>query len=63
MRLSRNDPARALHVDGVLVIDTAAAVGVSAVTNDFYSNFCFDLTKKMPAASSSCGVSSFIISF
>ena len=50
MRLLRNDPARAPSADDVLVIDTAAAVDVSAVTNKtniFYSNFCVDLTEKL----------------
>ena len=66
MRLLRNDPARALSADDVLVIDTAAAaaaaaaaVDVSAVTNKsniFYSNFCVDLTKQLRRASSSCSI-------
>ena len=51
----------ALIADDVLVIAAAAAaaVDVSVVTNktnDFYSNFCVDLTQKLRAASNSCSI-------
>ena len=66
MRLSRTDPSYAIptrnakNAKNALVIDTAvAAADVSVVTNEsnnFYSNFCVDLTEKILAASSSCSI-------
>ena len=61
MRLSRTDPSYAIptrNAKNALVVDTAV-VDVSAVTNEsnnFYSNFCVDLTEKILAASSSCSI-------